>query len=199
MDLIRLYIYTGVPLLTCNMLFYSVSALSTSITSSQNVVKFISEHKKTDIAIFKEELDNQDLTNKLRIIETLIFDIIKRYCKSNEEFEKVISSLQCSQEMVECIEDKEFMLIELTNKNTVLNRIDEPIKLALMSTSETVQSINYIVSSVRDKVISHEQSYLNKLVSISLKDELTKLQKQSKLLDIRLHLLLELLKIYFNK
>lgn len=199
MDLIRLYIYTGVPLLTCNMLFYSVSALSTSITSSQNVVKFISEHKKTDIAIFKEELDNQDLTNKLRIIETLICDIIKRYCKSNEEFEKVISSLQCSQEMVECIEDKEFMLIELTNKNNVLNRIDEPIKLALMSTSETVQSINYIVSSVRDKVISHEQSYLNKLVSISLKDELTKLQKQSKLLDIRLHLLLELLKIYFNK
>ena len=57
MDLLTIYYYTSVPLLTCNLIFYSLTTLSTSITSSQNVVRFISEHKDCDSIIFKNELD----------------------------------------------------------------------------------------------------------------------------------------------
>ena len=72
MDLLSMYYYAGIPVITCNMLFYSMSAISSSITSSQNVVKFISEHKDNDVTIFKNELELMDLTMKLKIVETLI-------------------------------------------------------------------------------------------------------------------------------
>lgn len=204
MDLIKFYMYTGVPLITCNMLFYSVSALSTSITSSQNVVKFIAEHKKTDIMQFKDELDNQDLTNKLNITRALIFDILKRYCNTKDEYEKVVTSITSKDEYIDCKQvdtlnkDNEFMMIELTNNISIFNRIDEPIKLALLSTCETVQELNSIIETVRDKIISHEQSYLNKIVSLSLQNELTNVKKLSNILTIRMNILFDILKIYYS-
>ena len=45
MEFINLYYYTSIPLITCNLLFYSMNTLSNSITSTQNVFKFIYEHK----------------------------------------------------------------------------------------------------------------------------------------------------------
>ena len=196
MDLLKIYYYTGVPILTCNMLFYSVNALSSSITSSQNVVKFITEHKVCDSTIFKNELEQLDIQHKLTIVDSLIFDIIKRYCQNNDEFEKIRTNIKNPIMNQELDDSSEFMIIELTHKNSVFERIHEPVKYALMSTCEIIQKINDIVQSAKIKILKHDQSYLNRIVSISLQEELSGLNKQVKLLDGRLYLLFELLKIY---
>jgi hypothetical protein len=199
MDLITLYCYAGVPLLTCNMLFYSITALSTSITSSQNVVKFISEHKDCDSVIFKNELETLDMENKLKIIESLIYDIIKRYCKSKNEFEEFKNNINTPVICNKQDDSSQFEMIELTNKISVLERIDEPVRYAILSTSEIVQSINELIIQMHEKILKHKQSYLNKIVSLCLKIELNEFKKKVKLLDIRFPLLLELLKIYLPK
>ena len=133
MDIIRLYYYTSVPLLTCNMLFYSITSISASISSSQNVIKFISENKDCDSIIFKNEIADIDLENKLRIIESLIYDIIKKFCNNNEEFERAKKDIQQPQ-IIDSIslENNEFALVEIKSPTTVLERIDEPIKIALI-------------------------------------------------------------------
>lgn len=197
MDIIRLYYYTSVPLLTCNMLFYSITSLSASISSSQNVVKFIAEHKDCDSVIFKNEIVDTDLENKLRIVESLIYDIIKKYSKNADEFERTKKDIQ--QPLItdtNLIENNEFALVEMNSPTTVLERIDEPIKLALISTSETVQSINTLLMEMRDKINNHNKSYIKTILALSLQTELKNLNRQVKILDSRLHLLLELLKVY---
>ena len=197
MDMLRLYYYTGLPLLTCNMLFYSITSLSTSISSSQNVVKFIAEHKDCDSVIFKNEIAETDLENKLRIVESLIYDIIKKFSMNNEEFERTKKDIQ--QPLITdsiSLENNEFALVEIKSPTTVLERIDEPIKLALISTSETVQSINILLMEMRDKINNHNKSYIKTILALSLQTELKKLNRQIKILDSRLHFLLELLKVY---
>jgi len=197
MDIIRLYYYTSVPLLTCNMLFYSITSLSASISSSQNVVKFIAEHKDCDSVIFKNEIVETDLENKLRIIESLIYDIIKKYCLNNDEFECTKKDIQQPQIIdTNFIENNEFALVEIKSQTNVLERIDEPLKLALMSTSETVQKIHTILMEMRDKINNHNKSYIKTIIAISLQMELKTLNRQIKILDSRLHFLLELLKVY---
>ena len=197
MDIIRLYYYTSVPLLTCNMLFYSITSLSASISSSQNVVKFIAEHKDCDSVIFKNEIVETDLENKLRIIESLIYDIIKKYCLNNDEFECTKKDIQQPQIIdTNFIENNEFALVEIKSQTNVLERIDEPLKLALMSTSETVQKIHTILMEMRDKINNHNKSYIKTIIVISLQMELKTLNRQIKILDSRLHFLLELLKVY---
>jgi len=179
------------------MLFYSITSLSASISSSQNVVKFIAEHKDCDSVIFKNEIVDTDLENKLRIVESLIYDIIKKYSKNTDEFERTKKDIQ--QPLItdtNLIENNEFALVEMNSPTTVLERIDEPIKLALISTSETVQSINTLLMEMRDKINNHNKSYIKTILALSLQTELKNLNRQVKILDSRLHLLLELLKVY---
>lgn len=197
MDMLRLYYYTSMPLLTCNMLFYSITSLSTSISSSQNVVRFIAEHKDCDSVIFKNEIAETDLENKLRIIESLIYDIIKKFSINNEEFERTKKGIQQPQiTETNLIENNEFALIEIKSPFAVLERIDEPIKLALMSTSESVQNINELLMEMRDKINNHNKSYIKNIIALSLQIELKNLNRQIKILDSRIHFLLDLLKVY---
>jgi hypothetical protein len=200
MDMFRLYYYAGLPLAT-NLLFYSITSLSTSISSSQNVVKFITEHKDCDSVVFKKEIEDIDLENKLRIVESLVYDIIRKFCVDKEEFEKTKKEIQ-NPSITDSVSVSggslgfEFALVEVASKATVLDRIDEPIKLSVISVSETLYNINEVLVDIRRKINSHQKSYVRNFVSLSLKNELHRLNKQTKVLDIRTTLLLNLLKIY---
>jgi hypothetical protein len=179
------------------MLFYSITSLSTSISSSQNVVKFISEHKDCDSVIFANELSECDLENKLHIVKALIFDIIKKYSKTNEEYEYIKKEIN-NPSLIETTyaENNEFAMIEIKNPITILERIDEPIKLSLLSTAETMHNIHQLLMEIRDKIKKHNESYLKKIVSLCLQIEMKKMHRQTKILEQRLHLLFELMKIY---
>lgn len=195
--MLTLYYYTSVPLLTCNMLFYSITSLSTSISSSQNVVKFISEHKDSDTAIFKNEIAETDLENKLKITETLVYDIIRKFSVNNDEFERIKKDIFQSQiSDTVSVENNEFMLIEIKSPLNILENIDEPVKLAFISTSETVQNINSLLIKTYNKINNHNKSYVKNLISLSLQNEIKILKSQTKILDNRLHLLFEIIKIY---
>jgi len=65
-----------------------------------------------------------------------------------------------------------------------------------MSTAETIYSINELISKIQEKIMKHNDSYLNKIVALCLKKELKEFNKLNLLLDKRLQLLFELLKIY---
>lgn len=197
MDMLKLYYYTSMPLLTCNMLFYSITSLSASISSSQNVVKFISEHKDCDDIIFKNEMIDTDLENKLRIIEAIIYDIIKKFSLNDDEFERTkrdIKNPTINDDV--SLEDNEFSLIEIKKPTPVLERINEPIKIALVGTAETMHNINSILTQIRSKITCYSNSYMKHVLPLSLQTELKNLNRQVKILDGRLYLLFELFKIY---
>lgn len=197
MDLISIYYYTSVPIITCNMFLYSITSLSNSISSSQNVVKFISEHKDCDSVIFKNEIVEMDLENKLKIVESLIYSVIKRFSIDNNEFEFAKKEIQNPKIFSNNLtENNEFALVEVGTSPLVLQRIDEPVKISLISTSEIVQNINTLILKINEKINHYKKSYMKNIISLSLKYELTDLQKYVKILDLRLHMLLELLKIY---
>ena len=197
MDLLQLYYYTSVPIITCNLLFYSISALSTSITSSQNVVKFISEHKDCDSILFQNELQTNDTINKLKIIESFIYDILKKHSNNHEEYEELKHNL-ASLNVINELQDG-FTLIEMKVPNThILERINEPIRYALLSTSEIVQQINNNLIVCNNKIKDYKQSYVKNIMSLCLQKELNDFKKQTNILDKRFDILLKLLQIYHS-
>ena len=68
------------PIMACNALFYSITSISTSITSTQNIFRFVIEHKDSDYVIWQRQLETTDLHNKLNITSALLKDIIKNHC-----------------------------------------------------------------------------------------------------------------------
>jgi hypothetical protein len=197
MDMLKIYYYTSIPLVTCNMLFYSISTLSTSITSSQNVVKFISQHKDCDSVLFQNEMEINDITNKLKIVESLVFDILRKYCDNKEEFEQFKGDL-IAPALLNDEQDYTMIELKMVNKN-ILERIDEPIRYALLSTAEIMQQLHNTLINCNNKINHYKQSYVKNIMSLSLQKELNDFKKQSDLLDKRLYLLLELLKIYVKR
>lgn len=184
------------------MLFYSITILSTSITSSQNVIKFVTENKTCDSIKFKNELETLDIFHKLKIIESLIYDILKKYCNTNEEFDELKTNILSPQLLKESVED-DFIIVDINVKNinisdkyNFLNKMEEPLKNALFSTIEVVQNINNIITQIYDKIISHNNSYLKQIITLCLQNDIKLLTKYATLLDKRLQLLFELIKIY---
>jgi len=168
--------------------------LSNSITSSQNVLRFISDNKDCDSVIFNNELTVLDIENKLRIINSLIFDVIKRYCVSQEEYSQIQKDIK-NPVFETGNETCDFELIDFNTHQTIIERINEPVRYALLSTSEIVQKIYNTIHTTNMKIIKHKQNYV-KLFRLCLKNEIVHLTKQSMLLDSRLSMLFELLKIY---
>lgn len=192
-----LYYYTSVPLLTCNVLFYSITSLSASISSSQTVVKFISERKECDSVLFTNEIADTDLEHKLRITESLIYDILRRFSVDDREFEQVKQDILCptiTETVV--LDNNEFTMIELKTPFQTLERIDDPLKLALVSTADTMRQINALLVASYDKIHQYTHSYVKNVFALSLQQETKLLRRQVRLLDGRLSFLLELIKIY---
>jgi hypothetical protein len=193
MDLLTIY-YAGTPILLCNLLFYSITTLSNSISSSQNVFKFISEHVEPDYIIFKHTIEKLDLENKLKILNSLIFDVIEKYGINIDEFNHAQNNLNT------CHED-DFLVVSLNSNeiNTLLNKIDDPIKRLIISLSETIYDIHILINETNDKINNHKKSFIKNIITLILKDEISKLNKLSHLLDLRSDLFIKLLKIYLIK
>ena len=203
MNICSLYYYatmpslTCIPILTCNIIFYSLMTLSNSISSSQKVLRFISDNKDCDSVVFNNEIIVLDIENKLRIINCLIFDVIKKYCISDEEYDQFQEDIK--NPMVEngfLDETSDFEFIDFKTHQTIIERINEPLWYALLSTSETVQKIYNIIHIANVKIIKHKQNYVKKIFRLCLKNEIAGLNKHSAVLELRLSMLFELLKIY---
>jgi hypothetical protein len=200
-----------VPFMAYNAIFYSITSLSTSITSTQNIFKFIVEHKDSDYVIWQHQLESTDLHNKLQITSSLIKDIIRNHCHKNNvsqnEVESIINELTNPKYKMEDedneeeknLSDKdntEFTMIELVRKTSIEITVPEPVKISLLSTLETINKINNILEKIHLKINQHQKSYFKSIVKINIYDEINKIISLTKIFNERLNMLFNLLKIY---
>ena len=178
MDLINLYYYTSIPLITCNLLFYSITTLSNSITSTQNVFRFIYEHKDNDYLIYKNEIKKFDLLNKIKIINSLITDTIKKYIPNEDYYNKFMNTINnpiiennekdnfnvidikydfdifCLEQKSKEFDDKYLSEDRSLHKLIALSKIDEPIAYSIISVIEIIHNIISIINKIKDKINS---------------------------------------------
>jgi hypothetical protein len=198
MEMLKMYYYTSIPLVTCNVLFYSLTSISNSITSSQNVVKFLSECKQPDTVLFKNKIEENDLEHKLKIIKSLIYDAIKIVCKDDIEYEQTKKELENLQITTDKdVDNNDYAVIEIT-PIPILEKIESPIKLAIISTSEVVQNIDNVIIETYYKINNHNNSFVKRIVSLNLQENIRRLDKYIKILNIRLELLFQLMNIYVS-
>ncbi len=200
MDIIKLYYYTSIPLTFCNLIFYSITNLSNSITSSQNVTKFIYEHKDCDSVIFAKELDNLDILNKLNLIEIIFFDIIKKHSNNEEEYNNIIEYIKQDKQFTITENEMDFLSIDINNFNfdkyELFNKISNPIKFSIITIYEIINKLNDIITNANKKINDYNKNYLKKLITFSLKNEITDLKYYSNKLDKRFETFIALAKIY---
>lgn len=196
MNMLTMYYYAGTPILMCNLLFYSITTLSNSISSSQNVFKFISEHVEPDYIIFKETVEQLDLENKLKILNEFIFEVLEKYCKTKENYEELKKQI-----LNEFIIDKneDFVIINSQNINinfSGLNDIPQSLQMALISLAESIHNILNLINVVHQKIMKYKNSYIKSLVALKLKSEMHKLNNLCKIVDVRSKLFFDLINIY---
>ena len=192
--MLTMYYYAGTPILMCNLLFYSITTLSNSISSSQNVFKFISEHVEPDYIIFKETVEQLDLENKLKILNEFIFEVLKKYCKTTQIYEELKKQI-----MNDFVLDKneDFIVVNSQNINfSGLNDIPQSLQMAIISLSESIHNILNLINVVHEKIIKYKNSYIKSLVALKLKSEMHKLNNLCKILDIRSKLFFDLVNFY---
>ena len=189
-----------IPLLSYNAIIYSITSLSTSILSTQNIYKFIIQHKDNDYIIFQQQLEATDLYNKLNIISSLIKDILYKHyyndkypnlTNTSDEIEKILHPITIES-------TDEYNIVNLI-KNTSINlKVPEPVKLSLLSCLEIIIKINNVLEQIYSKIITHNKSFIKYLVKINITLEINKIILYNELLNSRLHILFEVLKIYSN-
>ena len=192
MEFFKLY-YITLPLLS-----YTMITISSSITSTKNILNFLIETKETDILIFKNHLEEVDLKTKIKIIESLIYDLIIK----NSDDKKIIDNLKL--EMLNLIntdsglhldDDNNYYLVDI-KKYEYFKNIDEPVLYSLISTCEVIYHINDNLYKINEKIITHKKSYLKNILLLKLQPELNNIIRYSKILDLRLNLLFDILKVY---
>ncbi len=191
----NLYYYAGIPLITCNLLFYSITTLSNSITSTQNVFRFVYEHKDNDYLIYKNEIKKFDLLNKIKIIDSLVKDTIKKYIPNQDEYNSFMNSI--NNPIIENNEKEDnFYMIDLKYNTDILSKIDEPIIFSIISVIEIINNINSIIFTIKEKIMKHQELYFKSFITLCLKKEISDLNYQNNLLDLRYNMFINLLKIY---
>ena len=184
------------PLLTYNAIIYSISSLSTSITSTQNIFNFIIQHKDNDYVVFQHQLEATDLYNKLNIVSALIKDILRKHCNDKNLSDKAIEDIL--HPTIELENNDDYNMINLIKKTSINLEVPEPVKLALLSCLEIIIKINNVLEKIHTKILDHQKSYLKNFIKISICFEINKIILYTELLNSRLHILFEVLKIYSN-
>ncbi len=198
MDLIGLYLHTGVPLLTINLLFYSITTLSTSITSSQNVFKFVYETTDSEYSIYKKQIESTDLELKLKIVKGLVWDVLRAYAQNSNEFSLLVEEITNPYILTSnTTTNLDYELVDIKSTKTgILAKIPEPVALSLNAIAILVQKINGLLIQISNKIKAHEALYFKSMRTFCLKNEITELKVETELLNSRLDLLFKLVQVY---
>lgn len=168
--------------MACNALFYSITMFSTYISSTQNIFKFIVEHKDSDYVVFQHQLESTDLMNKMEIANALIKDIVKKWPSNTKEKN----------------EDKDTTDGVLINVNSInMSCVPQPINLSIHSLLTISNKINTCLDVIYCKINAHQQSYVKSLIKINIVGDVAKIVSMTELFEQRLELLINLLKIYY--
>jgi len=169
----------------CNALLYSIVSFSTYISSTQNIFRFIVDHKDSDYAVFQHQIELTDLTNKLQITNALIKDIIQRYEK-----------MQFDNDNPLIITDKGDDGTMIDIEKWQLSKVPSPVQISMMSTIEVTNKIHTLLETIQHKIKVHQSSYIRSIIKINIGLDINKLIALTNLFNQRLELLMHLLAIY---
>jgi len=197
MEILNLYLHTGIPLLTINLLFYSITTLSTSITSSQNVFKFVYETTDSEYSIYKKQIESTDLELKLKIVKGLVWDVLRAYSQNSNEFTLLVEEITNPNIITNTTINLDYELVDIkTSKTSVFTKIPEPVKISLNAIAILVQKINVLLIQISNKIKAHEALYFKSMRTFCLKNEIAELKVETELLNSRLDLLFKLVQVY---
>ena len=175
-----------------------LSSISTSVSATTSVIKYLLCYKESELDIFKKELFNTDLCNNLQIVSCIIDDIVKKHNKNNNNDKYEI-------EKIEIINNdghlNESCLIlhndyKVKKKNIYL---PEPVKQILFTTYEVIEEIKKYLEIIQFKIQNHETKYLKNWRSININNDINNIIKINLIFEKRMKLLFEVIKIYKNQ
>jgi hypothetical protein len=174
-----------------------LSSISTSVSATTSVIKYLLCYKESELDIFKKELFNTDLCNNLQIVSCIIDDIVKNHNKNNKDKYEI--------EKIEIINNdstlNESCLIlhndyKIKKKNIYL---PEPVKQILFTTYETIEQIKKYLEIIQFKIHDHDNKYLKNWRSVNIKDDINNVININLIFEKRMKLLFEVIKIYKNQ
>ena len=187
------------PTLSSDIIYYCITSLSTSISSTQNLYNFIINysHTNNDYIVYQNKLINTDIPNKLQVSSLLITDIIKKYHLSDKEdinFAEWVEK-NCN---LNVIEDDEFNVVSNIKNNNIISDLPKPLKLILQSTLEIITNINETLKMIQNKINQYNISYFSYFYKLNIHDDVNKLVTYCDIFDKRLTMLFDILKVYNN-
>ena len=174
-----------------------LSSISTSVSATTGVIKYLLCQKESELDIFKKELFNTDLCNNLQIVSCIIDDIVKNHNKNNNDKYEI--------EKIEIINNdstlNESCLIlhndyKIKKKNIYL---PEPVKQILFTTYEIIEQIKKYLEIIQFKIHDHDNKYLKNWRSINIKEDINNIISINLIFEKRMKLLFEVIKIYKNQ
>jgi iron-sulfur cluster repair protein YtfE (RIC family) len=188
------------PVISKDIIYYCITSLTTSISSTQNLYNFIINFSNinNDYQIYQNKLINADLSNKLQVISLLITDIIKKY-----HFQDQNDEVNLSEWIEKCLhikvnEDDGFHVVSNIKNNTLITDLPKPLKITLQSTLEIINNINCMLQQIQNKIHNYNCSYFSYFYKLNIHDDVNKLVTYCEIFDRRLTMLFDILKVYNN-
>lgn len=176
-----------------------LSSISTTISATTSIIKFILCQKESELEVFKRELFKSDLCNNLDIISSLISDIVMNHnikIKNKEdkyELEK-IEIIDNSMVNDSCLILHNDCKIKKKNIN-----LPDPVKQILFTTYEIINDIKKYLEIIQSKIYSHENKYFKKWRVINITEDINNIININLVFEKRMKLLFEVIKIYKNQ
>ena len=189
--------------IACDVVFYTITTISTSIISIQNIDKFIVDQYHStdnDYIIFSSQLEKNDLINKLVITSSIIKDIFIKHSTDNNkiDFNKIFNIPSVELITKTNMDEMDYDIIQNVNYNEIKVEIPEPVKISILSTLETIQNINIIFDIIHKKIVKYNQSYFN-FYKQNIANEIQKINHLNEIFNSRLDMLFKIICIYNEK
>ena len=169
-----------VATVACNALFYSITSVSTYISSTQNIFRFILEHKDSSYAVFQHQIEQTDLITRMNIVVSLIKQMVSKY----------VNLTNLTNTTFECLSG-DWTVIDMVQSPN-LEYIPEPTRLAIISVLTTIAKINTVLEIIYTKIKTHQLSYMKAFVKIKIVDDITRIETLTALFEKRVDLLLRI-------
>jgi hypothetical protein len=185
-----------------DIVFYTITTISTSIISIQNINDFVSNHKDNDYIVFHNLLEKTDLIYNLHLTNILIKDIIKSHTedkdksKINDIFDN-IKTYTDDEQM-----DNDYNIISRNNEiNNINIELPEPVYLSIASTLEIIHKINKVFEIIQNKIMSHKNSFFTfyKFYKLNIANEMAQVTLYNNIFNNRLEWMIKTISIYRNK
>jgi len=186
-----------------DIIFYTITTISTSIISIQNINNFIVNHKDNNYIVFHNFLEKTDLIHNLHLTNVLIKDIIKCHTEDKDKMKinAIFDNIDAyNEEQLESVIDIIDYNVISRNKdiNDIHVELPEPVKISIATTLEIIHKINIVFEKIHNKIISYKKSFF-KIYKLNILNEMAQISLYNDIFNSRLELMIKTIGIYQNK